>query len=78
MIYVLTKVLGVDAIKTSVYNNREAAEQNMMKWVRMIAPENFELRGYERETGEIVYPVNLSSDPTEYTVFIIKPCEIKS
>lgn len=77
MVYVLTKVLGVDAIKTSVYTNREDAVENMLKWIRMIAPEDFVLKGYERETGEIVYPVNLSSDPTEYTVFIIKPCEIK-
>lgn len=77
MVYVLTKVLGVDAIKTSVYSNFKDAYDNMERWARMITPDDFELKGYERETGEIIYPINRSSDPTEYTVFIIKPCKIK-
>lgn len=77
MVYVLTKIFGVDAVKTSVYASREDAERNMLKWIRVIAPEDFELKYYEHETGEIVYPIIPSNDPMEYTVFILKPCKIK-
>lgn len=77
MVYTVVKIFGVDAVKTSVYKNREDAVRNIMMWIRLIAPEDFEIRTFERETGEIVYPVIQSSDPTEYTVFILKPCEIE-
>lgn len=77
MVYTVVKIFGVDAIKTSIYKNKSDAIANIMKWIRLIAPEDFEIKTFERETGEIVYPVIQSSDPTEYTVFILKPCKIE-
>lgn len=77
MVYVVTKIFGVDAIKTSVHSSREFAEQNIQKWIRMLGPENERVRKIERENGEIQYIINESKDPTEYILFILKPCEIK-
>ena len=77
MVYCVTKIFGIDAVKTKIYKDRNKAEENILKWIKVIAPEGTEIKKYEKENGEVVYPIFLSSDPTECIIFILKPCEIR-
>lgn len=75
-VFVLTKIFGVDCVKTRVFHKEENARKELAEDIRVIS----ETGSYEKtvtEGREEHYILNKSRVPEDYIEIVFKKCEIK-
>jgi translation elongation factor EF-1beta len=76
MVYTVTKIFGVDAVKTRVFADKKDAKEDIYENITMLTDiENVEV--IEKENDETYYIVHRADDPTEFIEFVLRRCEVK-
>lgn len=75
-VYVLTKIFGVDCVKTRVFHKEENARAELSEDIRVIS-ESGEYEKVITENREEHYILNKSQTPEDYIEIVYKKCEVK-
>lgn len=77
MVYTVTKIFGVDAVKTRVFNTKDKAIEDINDNISMFLDDDTKVEIIEKENEETYYIVNRSKDPTEFIEFVLRRNEIR-
>lgn len=77
MLYTVTKIFGVDAVKTRVYKKKQDAIEDIQDSIRLFLDNPSEVEIIEKENEETYYIISKSDDPTLYIEFILRRVEVK-
>lgn len=75
-VYVLTKIFGVDCVKTRVFYKEENARKELAEDISVIS-ENGEFEKRTTENREEHYIISRSQVPEDYIEIVFKKCEVK-
>lgn len=76
-VFTVTKIYGVDCVKTRVYRNEEDADRDIAENIRTISEDGEEIQEVLKSEGESYYIILPSKNPEEYIEIIKRRCEIK-
>ena len=77
-VYTLTKIFGIDVVKTRVYSKKigpGSAMEDINETVALFCDMK-DVEVLEKES-ETYYIINKSKNPEDYIVLVLKRCEIK-
>lgn len=77
MLYTVTKIFGVDAVKTRIFKKKPDAINDIQDSIRLFLDDPSQVEIIEKENEETYYIVSKSDDPTLYIEFILRRNEVK-
>lgn len=77
MVYTVTKIFGVDAVKTRVFKEKRDALEDIMVAIKLFVSDISEVEVIEKENEETYYIVNRSEDPTDFIEFVLRRNDIR-
>ena len=77
MVYTVTKIFGVDAVKTRVFKEKRDALEDVMVAIKLFVSDISEVEVIEKENEETYYIVNRSEDPTDFIEFVLRRNDIR-
>lgn len=77
MVYTVTKIFGVDAVKTRVFKEKRDALEDIMTTIKLFVDDISEVEVIEKENEETYYVVNRSEDPTDFIEFVLRRNDIR-
>lgn len=76
-LYTVTKVFGVDAVKTRVFRKKDEALADINDSIRLFLDDPSDVEIVQKENEETYYIVNKSNKPDEYIEFILRRNEVR-
>ena len=76
MVYTVTKIFGVDAVKTRVFREKRDALEDIMTGIKLFVDGLADVEVIEKENEETYYIINRSDDPTEFIQFVLRRNDI--
>lgn len=76
-VFSVTKIFGVDAVKTRVFYKKKDAEDDIRACIKLFVDDPSEVQEIKKENEEVYYIVNDSPNPTEYVAFILRRNEVR-
>lgn len=77
MVYTVTKIFGVDAVKTRVFNEKRDAIEDINTSIKLFVDDVSQIEVIEKENEETYYIVNRSEDPTDFIEFVLRRNDIR-
>lgn len=77
MVYTVTKIFGVDAIKTRIFKEKRDALEDIMVAIKLFVSDISEVEVIEKENEETYYIINRSEDPTDFIEFVLRRNDIR-
>lgn len=77
MVYTVTKIFGVDAVKTRVFNEKRDAIEDINTSIKLFVDDISQVEVIEKENEEKYYIVNRSEDPTDFIEFVLRRNDIR-
>ena len=77
MVYTVTKIFGVDAVKTRVFKEKRDALEDIMVAIKLFVSDISEVEVIEKENEETYYIINRSEDPTDFIEFVLRRNDIR-
>lgn len=76
-VYTVTKIFGVDAIKTRVFRNKKDAEADIQETISLFMDYPSQVEVINKENEETYYLINKSDKPEDYIAFVLRRNEVK-
>ena len=77
LLWTVTKIFGVDAVKTRVFRKREDAVIDIEETINLLTDDTTKLEVIEKENDEVYYILNKSSNPENFIEFILRLNEVR-
>jgi hypothetical protein len=77
MVYTVTKIFGVDAVKTRIFKEKRDALEDIMVAIKLFVSDISEVEVIEKENEETYYIINRSEDPTDFIEFVLRRNDIR-
>ena len=70
---ILTKIFGVDHVKTEIFKSKDDAMKEVTDDARVISEDNFDIKSHsiERKNGKIYITINNSDNAYDAIVYVI-------
>ena len=77
IVYTVTKIFGIDAVKTRVFKKKEDAEIDIQETINLLIENPKQVKIIEKENEEKYYIINKSSNPKNYIEFVLRRNEVR-